>query len=118
MDKVDEMFLHSFPKQTYANPAIGKDASDPGSNIEEVYIEDRRVARLLVLLEQLEQSTGGLAALPESELSEVVLSAVRLCGFVDELEARDVLAAVLAGIEKQDDVPEASCRPSELDYGD
>jgi hypothetical protein len=37
--------------------------------------------------------------LPKLELSEIVLSAIRMCGFVDPIEAREVIAIVLDAIE-------------------
>ncbi len=64
------------------------------------------LASELVLLQQLNTSAGGLGALPETERGEVISSAVRLCGFLDPIEARDVIAAVLEGIEMQHPTPE------------
>jgi hypothetical protein len=58
-----------------------------------------------MLLQQLYDSVGGLRALPKPELSEIVSSAVRLCGFVDPIEAQGVIATVLYGIEMQDPDP-------------
>jgi hypothetical protein len=57
------------------------------------------VARLLVLLQQLDESAEGLKELPKLELSEIVVSAIRMCGFVDPIEARQVIAIVLDAIE-------------------
>jgi hypothetical protein len=68
---------------------------------------DRRVAQLLVLLQQLDESAEGLEALPKPELSEIVSSAIRVCGFVDPIEARDVIATVLEALEIQDPIPES-----------
>jgi hypothetical protein len=48
----------------------------------------------------------GLEALPEPELSEIVSSAIRLCGFVDPVEARHVIAIVLDAIEMKSPIPE------------
>lgn len=117
MDKVNEVFFYSFPGPSCPDQAAGKAVSSADSNTNKLYIEDQRVAQLLVLLEQLDESAGGLAELPAPELSEVVLSAVRLCGFVDELEARDVLATVLEAIEMLDGIPEASWLQSESGSG-
>jgi hypothetical protein len=44
--------------------------------------------------------------MPAIELSELVLSAVRLCGFVDEIKALDVLAIVLSAIGMPNPLPE------------
>jgi hypothetical protein len=57
------------------------------------------VDQLLVLLEQLDESAEGLEELPKPELNEIVSSAIRVCGFVDPIEARDVIAIVLDAIE-------------------
>jgi hypothetical protein len=65
-----------------------------------------RLARLLVLLHQLDHSLRGLDALPELELSEIVGSAIDLCGFVDPLECREVIATVLAALEMRDPIPD------------
>ncbi len=40
------------------------------------------------LLQQLNESAEGLEALPEPELSEIVSSAIRVCGFIDPIEVR------------------------------
>ena len=67
----------------------------------DLYVDDKRVARLLVLLKQLDEAAAGLEMLPEPELNEIVSSAIRVCGFVDPIEARDVSAIVLDAIEMQ-----------------
>jgi hypothetical protein len=67
---------------------------------------DLRLARLLVLLHELDQSLRGLDALPELELSEIVGSAIDLCGFVDPLECREVIATILAALEMRDPIPD------------
>jgi len=76
-------------------PAFG----NTGSN-SDAYIHDRRVARLLVLLQQLDAAAAGLGSLPKPELSEIVSSAIHLCGFADPIEARDVIAAVLDALKE------------------
>jgi hypothetical protein len=97
MDKVNELFfLHSSVVQMRPNHAFGCNCSN-----RDVHIQDQRVARLLVLLQQLDKAAAGLGALPNPELTEIVSSATRLCGFVDPLEALDVIAAVLGAL-KQD----------------
>jgi len=53
---------------------------------------------MLVLLEQLDESAEGLEKLPKPELNEIVCSAIRVCGFVDSIEARDVIAIILDAI--------------------
>ena len=74
----------------------------------DLQIHDSWVARLLVLLQQLYESAEGRGALPEPELGEIVCSAVRVCVFVDPIEARDFFAIVLDAIEMQDLIPEGA----------
>src|ERR1700722_13963340 len=71
-------------------------------------LDDKRVGRLLLLLQQLQESAGHLAALPRPELDEIVSSAVRLCGFVNPIEEREVVITVLGALEIQDPIPESS----------
>src|ERR1017187_1307767 len=94
MDKANTLFLHSSVEHTCPNRAFDETLSDS-----DLDIHDKRVARLLVLLRQLDESAEGLEALPEPELSEIVSSAIRVCGFVDPIEARDGIAIVLDAIE-------------------
>ncbi len=100
MDKVNTLFLHSSVEHMCPNRVFGKTCSDS-----DLDIHDKRVARLLVLLRQLDESAEGLEALPEPELSEIVCSAIRVCGFVDPIEARDVIAIALNAIEMQNPIP-------------
>jgi hypothetical protein len=100
MDKVNALFLRSSveimgPTHTFAMTHSDSDLQS----------HDQRVAQLLVLLRQLDESAEGLEALPEPQLSEIVSSAVRVCGFVDPIEARDVIAIVFDAIEMQDQIP-------------
>jgi hypothetical protein len=99
MDKVNSLFPQFPVEQTGPNHAFSKTHSN-------FQIDDQRVARLLVLLKQLDESAGGLEALPEPELSEIVWGAIRVCGFVDPIEAREVIAVVLDAIEIQNPFPE------------
>lgn len=90
-------------KHMCPNRVFGKTCSDS-----DLQIHDSWVARLLVLLQQLYESAEGLGALPEPELGEIVCNAIRVCGFVDPIEARDVIAIVLDAIEMQDLIPEGA----------
>jgi len=66
----------------------------------EVYIPDRhRAAQLLRALRDLDESLAGLEELPEAELSDLVWSVIRECGFVDPIEAWYAIAAVLEAID-------------------
>jgi hypothetical protein len=73
-----------------------------------VHIADKRVARLLLVLHELDESVAGLEELPKSDLSELVSSAILACGFVDPVEARYAIAAVLRAIEAPGSMPECS----------
>jgi hypothetical protein len=99
MDKADALFLYSSVEHMGPNRALDKPFF--GSDLQSKD-KDKRVARLLVLLQQLNQSAEGLETLPERELTEIVQSAIRLCGFVDPIETRNAIAAVLDAIEMQD----------------
>ncbi len=77
----------------------------PNPNIQ---IADKRVARLLLVLQELDESVAGLEELPKSDLSELISSAILACGFVDPVEARYAIAAVLEAIEAPDSMPECS----------
>lgn len=101
MYKENTLFLHSSVEDMYPNNVFGQTFSDSDWDV-----QDKRVAQLLVLLRQLHESAGGLRALPKPELSEVVSSAVRLSGFVNRIEARDVIDTVLAALDKEDPIPE------------
>jgi hypothetical protein len=94
MDKMNDLLLDSSVVQIYPAPAFDDSCSNS-----DVYIPDKRVARLLVLLQQLDEAAAGLGALPESELAEIVSSAIHLCGFVDPIEARDVIGFVLYALK-------------------
>jgi hypothetical protein len=60
------------------------------------------VAQLLLLLQLLHRDVGGLAELPRPELREIISSAVGVCGFINPIEAQDVIAVVLNAIETED----------------
>jgi hypothetical protein len=64
-----------------------------------VGITDSRVARLLLVLSEINESVAGLESLPEAELAELVSGAIEACGFTDPVEVRSVVATVLQAIE-------------------
>jgi len=94
MEKLDAMLLYFAVEHICTSQAFDETSAD-------LHVDDKRVARLLVLLKQLKESSAGLEALPEPVRSEIVSSAIQVCGFVDPIEARDVLAIVLDVIEMQ-----------------
>jgi hypothetical protein len=102
MDKGNRLFLHSSVERMSSSNVFAKTFPNSDSDI-----QDKRVAQLLVLLQQLDESAGGLGVFPEPELREVVSSAVRLCGFLDPIELRDWIATVLEALEMRSN-PRAS----------
>jgi hypothetical protein len=62
-------------------------------------IADSRVARLLIVLNELDECVAGLQDVPKPELVELVSSAIQACGFTDPNEARYAITAVLQAIE-------------------
>lgn len=102
MDKRNQL-LDPFGRHILRTPAGNATRSAP-----RVHIEDKRVARLLLVLHELDQSVAGLEELPQTELSELVSSAILACGFTDGTEARYAIAAVLEAIERHGPVQESS----------
>ena len=101
MDKLNDVFLHSCVQHICANQPFDKAYAD-------FHVCDKRVARLLVVLKQLHESAEGLETLPGPELSEIVSSTIRPCGFVDLIEARYVIAIVLDALEMKSPIPEGA----------
>ena len=94
MDKTNELFPDS-DVESSSSRKFDKTRSDC-----EVYIPDcHRIARLLRALRELDESLEGFEALPEAELSDLVYTALRESGFVDPIEARYAIAAVLEVID-------------------
>jgi hypothetical protein len=60
---------------------------------------DDRLPRLIILFRQLDKSLPGLAGIPEIELTEIVYSAMQVCGFVDPIEAEYAIENVLQALE-------------------
>jgi hypothetical protein len=118
MNKVDEEFIPSFAEGACADATLSRTVSDSGSYDQGLRLEDYRVARFLVLLQRLDQSVGGLRALPTPALQEIVTSAIQLSGFVDPAEGRDLIVCVLTAIEARDPIPEAPLVPSGMSPGD
>jgi|HubBroStandDraft_2_1064218.scaffolds.fasta_scaffold76790_3 hypothetical protein len=72
-----------------------------------VAIADTKVARLLLVLHEIDQAVAGLESLPQTELTELVSSAIIACGFVDGTEARRAIVTVLEAIERRDPTPQS-----------
>ena len=99
MNKTSELFPHWPAEQLHPDHAFGKAYSDA-----RLYLKDQRVSQLVVLLQQVQESAGGLGALPQPQLNEIVASAVRLCGFANPILAEDVIATVLEAFEMRDSI--------------
>jgi hypothetical protein len=102
MDKIHKLFLHPSTEYVWPTTEFNQTCSDA-----KVHIADERLARLLLVLHELDESVAGLEELPTTELSELISSAVLACGFVDPIEARYAIAAVLEVIEMHDSMPES-----------
>jgi hypothetical protein len=102
MNNANKLFLGSSVIDMRPNSAFGETYSDV-----DVHIQDKKVAQLLLLLQQLDESAAGLGALPKHELNEILTSAIRVCGFVDPLEAQVVMATVFEAIEERGPAPES-----------
>jgi hypothetical protein len=96
MDKAGKPFVLSAAERAHRNSAFAQAYSDSS-----LYLKDKRVAQLLLLLRLLQQDVGGFAALPEPELSEIISSAVGVCGFRNPAEAQDVIDVVLEVIQTE-----------------
>jgi hypothetical protein len=96
MDKAGKPFFPSHAERMCLSSAVDKAYSDSS-----LYLKDKRVAQLLLLLRLLHQDVGGFAALPEPELSEIISSAVGVCGFLNPMEAQDVIDVVLEVIQTE-----------------
>jgi len=96
VDKAGKPFFPSHAECECLNSAFGKAYSDSS-----LYLKDKRVAQLVILLRLLHQDVAGFAALPEPELSEIISSAVGMCGFANPIEAQDVIDVVLEVIQTE-----------------
>jgi len=103
MDKINKLFPYPSIKRMWPTPEANQAFADL-----RVRITDERVARLLLMLYELDESVARLEELPKTELSELISSAILACGFVDPIEERYAIAAVLEAIEVHDSMPELS----------
>jgi hypothetical protein len=62
---------------------------------------DERLSRLTILLRQLLESLPRPERIPEIQLSEIVYSAIHLCGFADPIEAEYAIENVLEALEAE-----------------
>ena len=101
MDRRSKRILNFPAELTWVN--------DLGDQNSRVRITDKRVARLLLVLHQLDESLGALEEIPKAELSDLVTNAIKACGFEDPIEARCAISAILEMIDVSGSNPENSC---------
>jgi hypothetical protein len=98
--------------RTACNPKIEQGCPDrsfgKGVSTLDFHVLDERLSRLMILLRQMEKSLSGLETIPEIDLSEIVYSAVHLCGFVNPIEAEYAIEAVLEALEAHSLTPKAT----------
>src|ERR1700691_729292 len=94
MDQVQHQFYDSGGIWPRLYRGLRSTATDTSAGI-----TDSRVARLLLVLSEINESVAGLESLPEAELIEIVSGAIQACGFTDPSEVRLVVATVLQAIE-------------------
>jgi hypothetical protein len=68
----------------------------------DIQIDDQRVAKLLLVLSDLDEFFGGVEGLEQAQLRDLIWNALPACGFVDSTEAHYAIAAVLRIIEGPD----------------
>jgi hypothetical protein len=94
MNKANE----PFSVDHVASMGLATDIQQTNSHLK-IRIADKRVVRLLLVLQELDESVLGLEHLQMPELAELVDAAIQGCGFVDPVEAWYAVAAVLRVIE-------------------
>jgi hypothetical protein len=100
MSKTNLPFPSYYPVDDMCQRPFGKHGFNPDFGF-----TDKRLSRLLVLLQQVDQYIHGLHALPEFELNEIVSGALNISGFVDPAEGMAAVAHVLCALETRDSLP-------------
>jgi hypothetical protein len=103
MDEMNELSPYLRTEHIWPNPAFANASADS-----QVQIADERVARLLIVLHDIDTSVPDFDEMPESDLSELVSSAILACGFSDPIEASQVIAAILEMVEMPEPATESS----------
>jgi hypothetical protein len=101
---MDDLKRFPAPSAELGAPASQWNATDSSR----VHIADSRTARLLLTLHEIDQAVAGLEALPQTDLVELVSSAILACGFADGTEARLAIITVLEAIERRGPTPQSS----------
>jgi hypothetical protein len=97
--QLDKMKRFSDPSTKYILPPPDFNATQSESR---VYTSDKRLARLMLVLRELDESLAKFEELSQSELSEIVFNAILACGFAEGTEAQYAIGAVLEAIERRD----------------
>lgn len=83
--------------------------SDIGDRNSRIHTTDKRVARLLLVLHQVDEILGDLQEIPKAELGDLVANAIKACGFEGPIEVRCAISAILEMIDVRRSIPENSC---------
>src|ERR1700733_15987747 len=94
MSKGNEIVLDFSDTYIWPTSTFGRIRSDS-----QISVHDKRVGRLLLLLQQLQNSAGRLVELPRPELDEIVSNAFRFFGFEAPTKKKEVTAHVLFALE-------------------
>jgi hypothetical protein len=94
-------FSDAFNHNSSAAPECYMSRSDS-----KLHIADKRMARLLLVMHEIDRVVGGLRELPQSDLIQIASSAILACGFADGTEARHAITEVLEVIDRNRDIPE------------
>ena len=103
MNKAIRLFSHPFTEGNGSAVRLGNTFSRST-----IHIANPRVAQLLLVLHELDESMAELQGLPKTKLNELVCGAIEACGFVDPVETRRAIAAILDAIEAEDLTPPCS----------
>jgi hypothetical protein len=93
MDEFKRKFLlgAAEPRDSILNHPLSTDS--------DIHVEDSRVAKLLLVLSELDQTFGGVEGIEQSQLRDLICNALPACGFVNTRDACYAIAAVLRIIE-------------------
>jgi hypothetical protein len=97
MDEVMETYTREFSEATrtgWFDRGLSRTSADRSASTHEI-----RVASLLPVLSEIDETARGFGNLTGTELSGLVLTAITACGFTDPAEVRLVVENVLQAWE-------------------
>src|SRR5258708_14412873 len=94
MDKINKLFLDPSTERMWPTPEVNQAFADL-----KVRITDERVARLLLLLYELDESMAGLEELSKTQLSELISFPILACGVFVPLAGRYGLSPLFCAIQ-------------------